>query len=142
MVPARGKHQQRLGQGVHGFVQYQAAQGFGQRGATGFAGQRHHPALGAECVGQSLDVGGFARAIDAFKADEQARGGCIVQRHHLPRWYWLTARLCSSSDGLKWLLPSPLATKYSARVCAGCTAASSAALPGMAMGVGGRPARV
>lgn len=59
-----------------------------------------------------------------------------------PRWYLLTARLCSSSEPLKWLLPSPRATKYSALVCAGCTAAINEALPGMAIGVGGRPARV
>ena len=142
MVPPGRKHQQRLGERVHGLVQHQAAQGFGQRRATGFAGQCHRPALGSEGIGQPLDMGGFAGPVDAFKADEQARSGGVVQSHHLPRWYWLTARLCSSSDGLKWLLPSPLATKYSARVCAGCTAASKAALPGMAMGVGGRPARV
>ena len=41
-----------------------------------------------------------------------------------------------------YMLPSPRATKYSAWVRAGCTAAISAALPGMAMGVGGRPRRV
>jgi hypothetical protein len=41
----------------------------------------------------------------------------------------------------KWLVPSPLATKYRNLPGAGCTAASSEALPGIAIGVGGRPAR-
>ena len=39
-------------------------------------------------------------------------------------------------------LPSPTATKYSASPGAGCAAACSAATPGIAIGVGGRPARV
>ena len=40
------------------------------------------------------------------------------------------------------LVPSPRATKYNASVFAGATAARNAALPGIAIGVGGRPARV
>ena len=94
---------------------------------------------GTQGIGQRLDMGGFAGTVDAFEADKYA-----PLRHHWlpPRWYWLTARLCSSSERLNWLLPSPRATKYSARVAAGCTAAISEALPGMAIGVGGRPARV
>ena len=35
---------------------------------------------------------------------------------HCPRWNLLTARLCSSSVALNWLVPSPRATKYSALV--------------------------
>ncbi|MNL85187.1 hypothetical protein D3C87_2134180 [compost metagenome] len=42
----------------------------------------------------------------------------------------------------KWLLPSPRATKYSASDGAGVVAAASEAMPGSAIGVGGRPVRV
>jgi hypothetical protein len=41
VVAARGKHQQRLGQRVHGLVQHQLAQRLGQRRATGLAGHLH-----------------------------------------------------------------------------------------------------
>ena len=39
-------------------------------------------------------------------------------------------------------LPSPTATKYKASPCAGWVAACTASAPGIAIGVGGRPARV
>src|SRR6185369_12418000 len=116
----------------------------GQRRSARLAGDGHHPALGAKFVGQRRHVTGFAGAVDAFESDEKAllHGNAFPHRAHCPRWYLLTARLCSSRLALKWLLPSPRETKYSASVGAGWTAATSEALPGIAMGVGGNPGRV
>ena len=53
-----------------------------------------------------------------------------------------TAALWSSKVLLNWLLPSPRATKYRAGLMAGWVAACKAPLPGMAIGVGGKPRRV
>ena len=116
---------------------------------------RHRGGVAVRAVGGRVRF--FGRAVEEVG---QHLGYAVGQRQHAlraeaqrppaadaaltapPRWYLLTARLCSSSEPLKWLLPSPRATKYSAFVCAGCTAAINEALPGMAIGVGGRPARV
>ena len=108
MVAPGGKHQQRLGQRVHRIVEHQRAQLFSQRRATRLTGQRDRPALGLEGVGQRADVGGFTGTVNAFKADEKPR---LVRHAQRPRMYLLTARLCSSSVALNWLLPSPRATK-------------------------------
>ncbi len=60
------------------------------------------------------------------------------------RIYLRTAALCSSSVWLNWLKPVPsiLETNYRYFSVEGCAADSSAALPGSAIGVGVRPARV
>ena len=138
MVAPPGKHEQRFGQRIHGFVQEEPPQPLGQRRATGFPGAHHLSSRLAPGVLQGVQMGGLARTVDAFERDEAAGNG-----HGLfLRWYWFTARLCSASVALNALLPSPRATKYSALVGAGCTAAINAALPGMAIGVGGRPRRV
>ena len=68
---ARGEHQERLGQRVHGRVQHQLAQLLGQRRATGLAGEHHRPARFAKARSHPLDVGGFASTVDAFEADEK-----------------------------------------------------------------------
>ena len=71
VISSGRKNQQGFGQGIHGLVQDHLAQGFRQRRATRLTGQRHLFALLTEQVGQPLDVGGFARPINAFKTDEQ-----------------------------------------------------------------------
>ena len=139
MVAPGGEDQQRLGQRVHRVLQHQGAEFFGQRRAARLPGDGDRPALRAERVGDAVDMRALARTVDALERNEDA---VRHRKGYFLRWYWSTARLCSSSDGLKWLVPSPRETKYSACVASGCTAASSAARPGMAMGVGGRPVRV
>jgi hypothetical protein len=71
VVAPGGKHQQRLGQGIHGRAQQALAQRFGQRGAAGLAGHRHRTPLVAQPLGQRGDVGRFAGAVDAFEGDEK-----------------------------------------------------------------------
>src|SRR5690606_15295508 len=78
----------------------------------------------------------LAGALAALEADEHA---AHRQRR---RWWQSTARLCSDSVVEKTWLPSPRDTKYSASPSAGRAAATSAARPGIAIGVGGRPVRV
>ena len=135
MVAPGCEHQQRLRQRIHRVVQDQRADLFRQRRAAGLARHRHRPTVLAQGIGQWLDMGGFAGAVDAFKADEDTL-------NHWPRWNLFTARLCSSRVALNWLLPSPRATKYMALLSAGCSAASNDDLPGIEIGVGGRPGRV
>jgi hypothetical protein len=48
MVAPGGKDQQGFGQRVHGVVQHQLAQLFGQRGAAGLAAERDGAPLGAK----------------------------------------------------------------------------------------------
>ena len=74
MVAPSREGDQRLGQRVHGVMQHQGAQLFGQWRAAGLAGQRDRPALIAKSLGQCLDMRGLARAIDALKTDEQTLG--------------------------------------------------------------------
>ena len=136
MVAARGEDQQRLGHRVHGLVQHELAQALGQRRPAGLARERDLASRIAEGLGQGVDVGGLAGPINAFKGNEK------TGHQRAPSWNLRTARLCSSSVALNSLLPSPRATKYKASLWAGCAAARSASWPGMAMGVGGRPARV
>ncbi|MPN51484.1 hypothetical protein SDC9_199130 [bioreactor metagenome] len=74
MVAPGRKGDQRLGQRVHGVMQHQGAQLFGQRRAAGLARERDHPALIAKSLGQCLDMRGLARTVDAFETDEQTLG--------------------------------------------------------------------
>ena len=135
MVAPRSEDEQRLGQRVHRRVQDQLAQALGEHRAAGFAGAQHRGTRAAEALGDGVDVGGLAGTVDAFECDETAGHYCF------PRWNLSTARLCAASDSLNSLLPSPRETKYRARVGSGRTAASNEALPGIAIGVGGKPAR-
>ena len=104
VVAARREHEQRLGQRVHRRVQRQPAQLLGQRRAARFAREDDGAAGVAERLRERVDVAGLAGAVDAFEAEEQAAA-------HRPLWYLFTARLCSSSVSLNWLLPSPRETK-------------------------------
>src|SRR5205814_891418 len=66
------------------------------------------PQAGVYRGGEPLDQlqgNGLARAVDSLQADEPA-----AHAHRLPRWYLLTARLCSSMLREKWLEPSPRET--------------------------------
>ena len=86
VVAPRGKHQQRLAQGIHAVVQQQGAQLLGQRRAAGLARAQHLAALGREGLGQGVDVRAFARTIHAFKADEKSGAGVGAVAHFCPRW--------------------------------------------------------
>ena len=103
-----------------------------QAGAAGLALPDRRPS-GPSGTGNDTQCA----TVGAANTRSEERGG-----HHCFRMYLFTARLWASRLSLNSLVPSPRETKYSAFVCAGCTAAISAALPGMAIGVGGRPARV
>ena len=122
VVAPGGKHQQGLGQRVHGVVQHHLAQFFRQGRAARFAGEGHFSPLLAKGVGQALDVGGLARPIHPFKTDENAlahesivpcpwgvQGVALLGWRR--RWYRSTAALWSSKLALNALLPSPRATK-------------------------------
>ena len=61
----------------------------------------------AQPLGERLDVGRLAGAVDAFEGDEVGR----VTASPILRWYRFTARLWSASVSLNSLLPSPRATK-------------------------------
>ena len=137
VVASGGKNQQRLGQSIHGRVQHHLAKLFRQRGSAGLARDADDVGRSAHSRRHGVDMGGFAGTVNAFHADKKS-----VHAAYFLRWYRSTARLCSSSVALNWLLPSPRATKYRALDGAGCTAASKAVRPGMAIGVGGNPARV
>ena len=71
MIAPRGKGQQHLGQRIHGFVQQQPAQLFGQWRAAGFTRQHHFAPGAAQGVGEQCDMRGLARAIDALEGDEE-----------------------------------------------------------------------
>ena len=127
VVAPRREHQQRLGQRVHRLraaPARAAARPAACRPAR--ACRRRCCAARAQALGERLDVGRLAGAVDAFEGDEAA-----ASRRGVLRWYRFTARLCSASVSLNSLLPSPRATKYSALVGSGRTAASSDALPGI-----------
>ncbi len=139
MVAPRGKHQQRLGQRVH---RRRAA---AARAAVPPAACRRARACSTTSCPRARSQAGqrrsmcvdLAGAVDAFEGDEAARSSTAACR-----WYWFTARLWSASVSLNSLLPSPRATKYSASVGSGPDRrAQCAARPGIAIGVGGRPAR-
>ena len=74
MVAARGKGNQRLGQRVHGVMQHQGAQLFGQRRAAGLTRQSDYATLITKGLRQTGDVRGLARTVNAFKTDEQTLG--------------------------------------------------------------------
>jgi hypothetical protein len=74
VVAPAGKHQQRLGERIHGFAQQQRAQLFGQRGAARFTCDGDAAPGAAQGGRQCLDVRGLARAIDALEGDEQTWG--------------------------------------------------------------------
>ena len=92
VVAPAGKHQQHLGHRVHGLAQHQAAQGLGQRRATG---SRVSSTVAPRCSkprSHGRDVGGFAGTVDAFEAMNLELMQGAFQR---PRWNLLTARLCA-----------------------------------------------
>ncbi|MNI52554.1 hypothetical protein D3C73_1073480 [compost metagenome] len=77
MLRAGGEHQQQFGLGTERFgsdlgigLQHQAADAFGQRRATGFAGQYDLMAVAAQALTDGVDGRGLARALAAFQADE------------------------------------------------------------------------
>ena len=70
MVAPRGKHQQRLGDGIHRVIEQHGAQLFSQWRTPGLAGLSNHPALRFKRFGQRLDVGRFASPVDALKSDK------------------------------------------------------------------------
>ena len=72
VVAPRREDQQRFGQRVHGIVENECPELFGQRGAAGFAGLQHGAPGAAQGLGQRLDVGRLAGAVDALEADENA----------------------------------------------------------------------
>jgi hypothetical protein len=133
---ARGEHQQQLGLGAQraARVEQHRADRLARRRAAGFARAHHFAPGGGERIADRGEHGRLARALAALEADQQPA--------HRLSWYLRTARLCSSRVAEKWCAPPPLATKYSALPRSGCATASSAARPGIAIGVGGRPARV
>ena len=65
------------------------------------------------CLPKHGPQSGFA----GRKAQRPPRGAAQYAKrqawgpYYWPRWYLLTARLCSSRLALNWLVPSPLATK-------------------------------
>jgi hypothetical protein len=137
MVAARGEDQQRFRHRVHRRMQDQLAQLLGKGRAAGFARANDFGAEAPQVRGDGLDVTRLAGAVDALERDEPA-----AHAWSYLRWNRFTARLCSARVSLNSLLPSPRETKYSALLKSGRTAASRASLPGIAIGVGGRPARV
>ena len=74
----RGEHQQQFGFGggrlvlhaVHGHVEQQAADLFGQRRAAGLAGGHHVVAGLQQRIAQCVQHGGLARALAAFQRNE------------------------------------------------------------------------
>ena len=80
-----GKHQQGLGEWVHGVVQHQLAQFFGQGGAARFARQGDGSSLLAKGIGQALDVGGLACPVHPFKTDENALAHGLIVPCPCPR---------------------------------------------------------
>ena len=75
MIPPGCEHQQGLGEGIHRFVEEQGAQLLGQRGAARLARDRDFAALLPQHLGQRVDMGRLARAVDAFEGDEKATLG-------------------------------------------------------------------
>src|SRR5690606_9947682 len=118
------------------------AQGLGELRAAGLAREHDFPARLAQALGVPLEMGALAGPVDALEADEPPPHFASPRGALRLSWYSRTARLCASSVSANSLVPSPRETKYSSRVSAGLTAASSDASPGRAMGVGGSPARV
>src|SRR5690606_38335672 len=119
----------------HRPVQQQFAQRLGELGAARFAGGDDVVTLPAQPIDRSRDVRALAGAVDTLEGDE-------ATFHRPPRWYFHTARLWLARSDENSLVPSPRETKYNAPMSAGCRVASIDALPGNAIGVGGRPARV
>src|SRR5574338_42332 len=137
MFAAGGEHEQHLGFGIQPFsaAEHDFAQPLAHRCSARFTGDADSdPALCQE-VRKPSQVGGLAGAIEALEGDELAAG-----HRRDGFWYFSTARSCSTRVREKCEVPSPRETKYSASLCAGFNAALSEARPGVAMGVGGRPA--
>src|SRR5207302_8007125 len=105
MIGARGKQQQRLRERLHRLLQDRFAQLLGEIRAAWLARHDDMVSPRAERIRNELDVGRLARAVDSLQGDELA-----AHAHRPPRWYLLTARLCSSTLREKWLEPSPRET--------------------------------
>ena len=77
VVAPRGKHQQGFGHGVHGVVQHDMPDFFGQVGAAGLTRGQHLPPNSFKSLSQRLNVGGLARPVYPLKAYKQpGAGGC------------------------------------------------------------------
>ena len=61
-----GKHQQRLGLGMHRLVQQDFAQALAQLGSPGFARDQHVQSLPAQGIGKTLQMRGLPGTIHAF----------------------------------------------------------------------------
>src|SRR5690606_3522395 len=157
VLGARGEHQQQFGLRARRFVrwiQQQLADAFGQRGAAGLTRAHHLLARGLQFAAQRFEHSGLAGALAAFQRHEApmranwrgwSRGHCAwawrCARYR--RRYSRTAAWCSGKERVNtWRpLPSPTATKYGVSPGAGWVAACTASAPGIAIGVGGSPAR-
>ena len=71
MVTPGRKDQQRFGQRVHGLIEDERAQLFGQWCAARLAGQGHDAPLRPKGIGQTPHMGGLAGTVDALEADEK-----------------------------------------------------------------------
>src|SRR5258706_15251051 len=105
MLGARREHEERLGLGVHRAVPHQLADLLAGMRTAGLARERGGVAARAHQLAQELEVRRLAGAVDALERDE------LSAVHHLPSWYFATARLCSSSERVNSWVPSPRATK-------------------------------
>src|SRR5450830_1357905 len=72
MITPGRKYQQSLVHGIHCIVQHHGAQFFGQWCTARLTGEGYRPTLRPECLRQSVDVRGFACAINAFETDKES----------------------------------------------------------------------
>ena len=162
VLAARREHQQRLAVVGHRLVQQQLAQRFAERRAAGLAGRDHaHARAPRRAAASQRDVRALAGAVDAFERDEaagarvmaawgrrrdgEAETAAIAFRavSAAPSWYFATARLCSARFAENSLRAVAARDEIEVRRrAADSRTASSAAWPGSAIGVGGRPSRV
>ena len=70
MVAPGREDQQGFGQRIHGVIQHQLAQLFGQRCAARLPAERDVAPLSPKGLCQAVDVRGLACTVDAFKRDE------------------------------------------------------------------------
>src|SRR3546814_1850457 len=94
----------------------------------------------AQLIGQPQYMRAFSGPVQPFKSDKTA--ALCLHQLCCPKIYLATARLWLLRFRENSLVPSPLDTKYRYLLFSGCNAANSEARPTLAIGVGGRPARV
>jgi hypothetical protein len=70
VLPARSKHQQRLGLEVHFFVQQQRSEALSQRGTAGFPGGDDVVSACAQKCRDTFDVRGFAGSVYTLEGNE------------------------------------------------------------------------